>query len=77
MRGLLASCALVAMASRLKGQGAEVEVISYPRAAHGFSNPYADRVATEHALPLAYNAAADASSWQTALLALDAALNDN
>ncbi|MBB3189701.1 dienelactone hydrolase family protein [Halomonas cerina] len=67
---------LLEMARALKRQGAVVEVINYPRASHGFSNPHADAMAAEHDLPLAYGAAADAASWQSALLALDAALND-
>lgn len=69
--------ALHAMVDALKGQGGNVEVIHYPEAMHGFSNPYADAKATEYSLPLEYHAAADAASWQAALLALDRALNDN
>lgn len=68
---------LNAMRQALEAQGAEVQVTNYPGAMHGFSNPYADAAAEEHGLPLEYNAAADAASWQAALLALDRALNGN
>ncbi|MFD2438559.1 dienelactone hydrolase family protein [Modicisalibacter luteus] len=69
--------ALTSMAKALKAQGAEVKVVNYPTATHGFTSHEADEAAEEYGLPLGYNAAADASSWQAALLALDKALNDN
>lgn len=68
---------LNAMQQALEAQGAEVQVTNYPGAMHGFTNPYADATAEEYELPLGYNAAADAASWQAALLALDRALNGN
>ncbi|GGY10387.1 dienelactone hydrolase [Litchfieldella qijiaojingensis] len=67
--------ALTSMASTLKAQGADVEVINYPDALHSFTNPDADTVAEEFGLPLGYDAAADAASWQATLLTLDRALN--
>ncbi|QOR37154.1 dienelactone hydrolase family protein [Billgrantia diversa] len=66
---------LAAMALALKAQGADVDVITYPQALHGFTNPGADALSEEHGLPIGYNAAADASSWQAALLLLDSTLN--
>ncbi|RTR02905.1 dienelactone hydrolase family protein [Halomonas nitroreducens] len=75
--GFVAREDLVAMAEALTGQGADVKVTNYPGAQHGFTNPEADAFAAQHDLPLAYNAAADAASWQAALLTLDATLNDN
>ncbi|MDW5378299.1 dienelactone hydrolase family protein [Halomonas sp. HP20-15] len=69
--------ALKAMAAKLKSQGATIKVINYPQAKHAFSNPDATEIGEENGLPLAYNAAADAASWQAALLALDKALNGN
>lgn len=75
--GFVARDDLMAMARALKAQGADVEVTNYPLARHGFTNPEADAFAAQHDLPLAYDAAADAASWQSALLTLDAALNDN
>ena len=68
--------ALLSMAKALEAQGAEVKVVNYPQATHGFTSPEADEAAEEFGLPLGYNAAADAASWQAALLALDKALND-
>lgn len=67
--------ALDDMASTLEENGADVRVVQYPGAKHAFTNPDADRLAAKYDLPLAYNAAADAASWQAALLALDRALN--
>ncbi|MDX5379099.1 MAG: dienelactone hydrolase family protein [Halomonas sp.] len=72
---LVARDDLSAMARALEAQGADVKVINYPQALHGFTNPYADALAEEFDLPLGYNAAADASSWQAALLLLDKTLN--
>ncbi|WP_227367793.1 dienelactone hydrolase family protein [Halomonas sp. M20] len=68
---------LIAMAQALKAQGARVEVVNYPTATHGFTNPAADEAAAQFDLPLAYDAAADAASWQAALLTLDKVLNGN
>ncbi|MCK0768448.1 MULTISPECIES: dienelactone hydrolase family protein [Chromohalobacter] len=73
--GLVESDALESMAQTLSDQGAEVRVVQYPGAKHGFSNPGADAKADEFDLPLGYDAAADAASWQSALVALDRALN--
>ncbi len=69
--------ALKAMAAKLKSQGATVKVVNYPHAKHAFTNPDATHLGNENGLPLAYNAAADAASWQAALLALDKALNQS
>lgn len=66
---------LKAMARALKAQGAKVKVVNYPHAKHSFTNPNADAIGAENDLPMAYNAAADAASWQAALLALDKTLN--
>lgn len=67
--------ALKAMAAKLKSQGAAIKVVNYPHAKHAFTNPDATALGEETGLPLGYNAAADAASWQAALLALDEALN--
>lgn len=75
--GFVARDDLVAMAHALKAQGADVRVTNYPGAKHSFTNPEADAFAAQHDLPLAYDAAADAASWQAALLTLDATLNDH
>lgn len=67
--------ALLAMTSTLEAQGASVEIINYPGAEHGFSNPHADAIAEEYGLPVGYDPAADAASWQATLLTLDDVLN--
>lgn len=67
--------ALDDMASALEKNGADVRVVQYPGAKHAFTNPDADRLAKEYDLPLGYDAAADAASWQASLLTLDQALN--
>lgn len=72
---LVAEDALQSMVQTLAAQGADIRVVNYPGATHGFSNPSADSVAAQYSLPLGYDAAADAASWQSALLALDRALN--
>jgi dienelactone hydrolase len=50
---------------------AHYEVVEYAGAKHGFTNPAATENGTKFQLPLAYDAAADAASWQklTELLA--------
>lgn len=51
--------------------GATYEIVEYAGAKHGFTNPAATENGTKYNLPLAYDAAADAASWQklTELLA--------
>jgi len=51
--------------------GASYEITEYAGAKHGFTNPGATENGTTYNLPLAYDAAADAASWQklTELLA--------
>lgn len=44
--------------------------ITYPGAKHAFTNPDADKYGKEFNMPLAYNAEADASSWQELVLFL-------
>jgi len=44
--------------------GAHYEVVVYPGAKHSFTNPGATEAGAEFGLPLAYDAAADAASWQ-------------
>ncbi|WP_043527759.1 dienelactone hydrolase family protein [Litchfieldella xinjiangensis] len=67
---------LTAMGEALQAQSADVEIINYHGATHAFSNPDATAVGEEFGLPLGYDAAADAASWQAALLLLDRTLND-
>jgi dienelactone hydrolase len=44
--------------------GADYIFINYPGAKHSFTNPDADTFGKQFGLPLAYNADADAASWQ-------------
>ncbi len=43
---------------------ADVKIISYPGAFHGFTNPDATALGKKFSLPLAYNAKADKDSWE-------------
>jgi dienelactone hydrolase len=44
--------------------GARYEVVVYPGAQHAFTNPDANTKGAEFKLPIAYDAEADAASWQ-------------
>jgi dienelactone hydrolase len=44
--------------------GVDYELVNYPGVKHSFTNPEADRFGAEFNLPLQYDAAADAASWQ-------------
>jgi dienelactone hydrolase len=48
----------------MSAAGANIQVVSYPGAKHGFTNPFADSVGMAG---LAYNAAVDRQSWQAML----------
>ena len=51
---------------RAEMQAAHVdyELISYPGAKHGFTNPQADEFGKRFGMPLAYDADADRDSWE-------------
>ncbi|ART63874.1 dienelactone hydrolase family protein [Kushneria marisflavi] len=59
--------ALVSLLDTFKSVETDATLIQYPNAMHAFTNPYVDAKAREFDLPLAYNAAADAASWQVML----------
>jgi dienelactone hydrolase len=44
--------------------GADYTFIAYPGATHAFTNPNATKMGVQFKMPIAYNAAADSSSWQ-------------
>lgn len=44
--------------------GANYELVEYPGAKHGFTNPGATELGQQNQLPLAYSAEADTASWQ-------------
>ncbi len=50
--------------AEMDAAGADYTFINYPGARHSFTNPDADRFGERFGLPLAYDAAADADSWQ-------------
>ena len=47
----------------MKAAGADFRFVSYPGAAHSFTNPDADEYAKKFNIPLGYNAGADKKSW--------------
>lgn len=48
----------------MESAGVPYLFINYPGAKHSFTNPDADRIGKQFSIPLAYNAEADALSWQ-------------
>lgn len=54
---------IAAFKAEMDAADADYEFIDYPGVLHSFTNPDADRYA-EHGLPVAYDAAADADSWE-------------
>jgi len=55
---------LAAFRAKMDAAGADYTVVSYPGARHSFTNPGADAFGARFDLPLAYDADADAASWQ-------------
>jgi dienelactone hydrolase len=53
-----------AFKKEMDAAGAHYEVVVYPEAKHGFTNPDATAVGAQFQMPLAYDASADAASWQ-------------
>jgi dienelactone hydrolase len=51
----------------MSNAGAELELLSFPGVVHGFTNPAASAKGKEYEMPLAYDAHADARSWQALL----------
>lgn len=59
--------ALASLMEAFESVETDATLVQYPDAMHAFTNPYVDAKAREFELPLAYNAAADAASWQVML----------
>lgn len=58
---------LAACRAELDEAGADYEVIVYPGALHGFTNPQATERGQKYGLPLAHDSEADADSWRAML----------
>jgi dienelactone hydrolase len=56
-----------AFKAEMDAAGVDYEFIDYPGAVHSFTSKAADAAGKEFNLPLAYNAEADADSWQRML----------
>jgi dienelactone hydrolase len=48
----------------MQAAGVDYELVRYPGVKHAFTNPAVDEKARRFGLPLAYDADADADSWQ-------------
>jgi len=55
---------IAAFKEEMQKAGANYNFINYPGAVHSFTNPGADELGKKFNMPLAYNAAADQSSWR-------------
>ncbi len=64
---------VVAFKQEMDAAGADYRFIDYPGVKHSFTNPDAGKFAQKFNLPLQYDAAADADSWQTMLDAFESA----
>ncbi|SPJ34299.1 dienelactone hydrolase family protein [Kushneria phyllosphaerae] len=64
---MVTQSALESLLNTFESVETDATLIQYPNAMHAFTNPSADAKAKEFGLPLAYNAAADAASWQVML----------
>lgn len=55
---------LQAFEKEMKSVKADYRVVTYPGAKHAFTNPIATEIGKKYKIPIAYNKAADESSWQ-------------
>ena len=60
--------------AEMKAAGVDYKLVNYPGAKHSFTNPEADTLGKKYGLPLAYDAKADARSWNDWLTFLRGAL---
>lgn len=65
-----------AFKAMMDAAGADYTFINYPGAQHSFTNPGADQLGAHVHMPLAYNATADAASWQALRQLLDKAFGN-
>jgi dienelactone hydrolase len=59
----VSSDSIAAFEQEMQQAGVNYQLVSYPGAKHGFTNPDADRLGKASNMPLAYNAEADRLSW--------------
>lgn len=55
---------LEAFEQEMRSAGADLRLVIYPEAGHGFTNPDATRLGDRFDLPLAYNMQADRDAWE-------------
>ena len=53
-----------AFEQEMQTAGVDFTLVNYPGVKHSFTNPDADRFGKQFDMPLAYDAAADADSWE-------------
>jgi dienelactone hydrolase len=56
--------AVAAFEQEMQAAGVDYRLVNYPGARHSFTNPQADSFGERFDMPLAYDAAADADSWE-------------
>jgi dienelactone hydrolase len=56
--------AIKALKKEMKAAGADFKFVNYPGAVHGFTNPAATELGKKFNMAIAYNAKADARSWE-------------
>jgi dienelactone hydrolase len=64
---LVSAESVEAFKAEMDNARAHYEFVEYPGALHGFTNPEATARGEKYGLPLAYDADADAQSWQKML----------
>lgn len=67
---------VTAFEQEMKSANASYHIENYPGATHSFTNPDADRMGKATNMPLAYDAEADADSWQKLLAELKSTFAD-
>lgn len=60
---MVPASAVTAFEQEMKNAGADFQVINYPGAEHGFTNPEATALGKQFDMPLAYDEDADHKSW--------------
>jgi dienelactone hydrolase len=69
--------AVTAFRQEMDAAGADYSFVNYPGVKHSFTNPGATAVGEEFGLPLAYDAEADAKSWEAMQRFFDRVFSDD